>query len=104
MPYKALFFLVIFSIHPSYVYSGGKSEDSVSTKNIQYTIGYMSEYWIRGSFQAASVLYGNVSYTSGPVYLSAGYADLRDRKGGEGVKLLVDGCALDGERSSTLLL
>ena len=42
----------------------------------------MSEYWIRGSFQAASVLYGNVSYTSGPVYLSAGYADLRDRKGG----------------------
>ena len=82
MRYKVLFFLIIFSINPSYVYSGGKSEDSVSTKNIQYTIGYMSEYWIRGSFQAASVLYGNVSYTSGPVYLSAGYADLRDRKGG----------------------
>ena len=82
MRYKALFFLIIFCIHPSYAYSGGKSEGSVNTKNIQYTIGYMSEYWIRGSFQAASVLYGNVSYTAGPVYLSAGYADLRDRKGG----------------------
>ena len=82
MYYRALFFLIIFFTNLSYVHSGGKSEDFINTKNIQYTIGYMSEYWIRGSFQAASVLYGNASYTSGPVYLSAGYADLRDRKGG----------------------
>ena len=81
MGYKLLFFLIIFCIQPSYSYSGGKTEDSVNTKNIQYTVGYMSEYWIRGSFQAASVLHGNVAYTSGPVYLSAGYADLSDRKG-----------------------
>jgi len=81
MGYKLLFFLIIFCIQPSYSYSGGKTEDSVNTKNIQYTVGYMSEYWIRGSFQAASVLHGNVAYTSGPVYLSAGYADLSDRQG-----------------------
>jgi hypothetical protein len=81
MRYKALFFLIIFGIQPSYVYSGGQSNESVSTKNFQYNIGYMTEYWIRGSFQAASVLHGSIAYTSGPVYLSAGYADLRDRKG-----------------------
>ena len=43
----------------------------------------MSEYWIRGSFQAASVSYINANHTSGPIYLSAGYADLRDRQGGD---------------------
>ena len=42
----------------------------------------MSEYWIRGSFQAASVSYINANHTLGPIYLSAGYADLRDRQGG----------------------
>ena len=83
MRYKILFLLTICCFNPSYLYSGGKTTaESVNSKNIQYTIGYMSEYWIRGSFQAASVLHANVSYTTGPVYLSAGYADLRERKGG----------------------
>ena len=68
MRYKILFFLIIFCIQPSYGYAGGQSNESVSAKNFQYNIGYMTEYWIRGSFQAASVLHGSIAYTSGPVY------------------------------------
>lgn len=64
---------------PIKVFSGG---NSINLNPININVGYMSEYWIRGSFQAASVSYINANYTSGPIYLSAGYADLRDRQGG----------------------
>ena len=61
------------------MFSGG---NSINLNPININVGYMSEYWIRGSFQAASVSYINANHTSGPIYLSAGYADLRDRQGG----------------------
>ena len=64
---------------PIKVFSGGSS---INLNPININVGYMSEYWIRGSFQAASVSYINANHTSGPIYLSAGYADLRDRQGG----------------------
>jgi len=64
---------------PIKVFSGGNSTNS---NPVNINIGYMSEYWIRGSFQAASVSYINANHTLGPIYLSAGYADLRDRQGG----------------------
>jgi hypothetical protein len=64
---------------PIKVFSGG---NSINLNPININVGYMSEYWIRGSFQAASVSYINANYTSGPIYLIAGYADLRDRQGG----------------------
>ena len=64
---------------PIKVFSGG---NSINLNPININVGYMSEYWIRGSFQAASVSYINANYASGPIYLSAGYADLRDRQGG----------------------
>ena len=69
------FFLLV----PIKVFSGG---NSINLNPININVGYMSEYWIRGSFQAASVSYINANHTSGPIYLSAGYADLRDRQGG----------------------
>jgi len=69
------FFLLV----PIKVFSGG---NSINLNPININVGYMSEYWIRGSFQAASVSYINANHTLGPIYLSAGYADLRDRQGG----------------------
>ena len=69
----------LFLLVPIKVFSGG---NSINLNPININVGYMSEYWIRGSFQAASVSYINANHTSGPIYLSAGYADLRDRQGG----------------------
>ena len=70
---------VFFLLVPIKVFSGG---NNINLNPININVGYMSEYWIRGSFQAASVSYINANHTSGPIYLSAGYADLRDRQGG----------------------
>jgi hypothetical protein len=69
----------LFLLVPIKVFSGG---NSINLNPININVGYMSEYWIRGSFQAASVSYINANHTLGPIYLSAGYADLRDRQGG----------------------
>ena len=74
---KIIFTFVL--LVPIKVFSGGSS---INLNPININVGYMSEYWIRGSFQAASVSYINANHTSGPIYLSAGYADLRDRQGG----------------------
>jgi hypothetical protein len=74
---KIIFTFVL--LVPIKVFSGG---NSINLNPININVGYMSEYWIRGSFQAASVSYINANHTSGPIYLSAGYADLRDRQGG----------------------
>ena len=74
---KTIFTFVL--LVPIKVFSGG---NSINLNPININVGYMSEYWIRGSFQAASVSYINANHTLGPIYLSAGYADLRDRQGG----------------------
>jgi hypothetical protein len=74
---KIIFTFVL--LVPIKVFSGGSS---INLNPININVGYMSEYWIRGSFQAASVSYINANHTLGPIYLSAGYADLRDRQGG----------------------
>ena len=74
---KIIFTFVL--LVPIKVFSGG---NSINLNPININVGYMSEYWIRGSFQAASVSYINANHTLGPIYLSAGYADLRDRQGG----------------------
>ena len=73
------FIFLFISVMPIKTFSG---EASTNSNPVNINVGYMSEYWIRGSFQAASVSYINANYTSGPIYLSAGYSDLRDRQGG----------------------
>jgi hypothetical protein len=82
--FKYIFSLLIIVLTTvSIAYSGEpvlSKTDKVESKT-SFTVGYLSEFWNRGSFQAASVAYANVAYTSGPIYLSAGLYDLRDRKG-----------------------
>ena len=77
--------LIIVLTTVSIAYSGEpvlSKTEKVESSPITIKVGYVSEYWIRGSFQAASVSHASIAYASGPIYLSAGYADLRDRKGG----------------------
>ncbi len=84
--FKHIFSLLIIVLTTvSIAYSGEpvlSKTEKVESSPITINVGYVSEYWIRGSFQAASVSHASIAYASGPIYLSAGYADLRDRKGG----------------------
>lgn len=74
--------LLIVMLFPGYnAYSGEDIATQTESSPITFNVGYKSEYWIRGSFQAASVSHASVHYASGPIYLMAGLHDLRDRKG-----------------------
>tara|TARA_Y100000389_G_scaffold88608_1_gene85051 strand:+ start:15 stop:671 length:657 start_codon:yes stop_codon:yes gene_type:complete len=64
------------------IYSNSTELD-VNQNSLKMNVGYMSEYWARGSFQAASVFYTDINYTSGPIVLSGRLADLSDRSGGD---------------------
>ena len=74
-------FLTIILFTGTYAFSGEDLDSNSKPDPITVNVGYMSEYWIRGSFQAASVSHASINYTSDPIYISAGWADLRDRKG-----------------------
>ncbi len=73
--------LTIVLFTGTYAFSGEGLNPISKPDPITVNVGYMSEYWIRGSFQAASVTHASINYTSDPIYISAGWADLRDRKG-----------------------
>ena len=74
--------LLIVMLFPGYnAYPGEDIATQTESSPITFNVGYKSEYWIRGSFQAASVSHASVHYASGPIYLMAGLHDLRDRKG-----------------------
>ena len=74
--------LLVITLFSYNAYPGEDPATKVESSPITINVGYMSEYWIRGSFQAASVAHASVHYASGPIYLMAGLYDLRDRKGG----------------------
>lgn len=74
--------LLVITLFSYNAYSGEEPVAKVEPSPVTINVGYMSEFWNRGSFQAASVAHASVAYVSGPIYLSAGWYDLRDRKGG----------------------
>ena len=73
--------VILLLLTNSKAFSGEDLHKISKSDPITINVGYMSEYWIRGSFQAASVSHVSASYTADPFYITTGWADLRDRKG-----------------------
>ena len=55
--------------------------------SVSYNIGYMSEYWYRGAYQAESSMSFGADVEMGSMYIGHGGADVSDAAGGSGTEI-----------------